>query len=82
MKILQIKNRGILMINIQFIGSKSDKLQYKPRNKSFRSDDYLTALNFMLLLPDQYVMSCIDEVYQWAIENNHPVLKKKNWVFC
>jgi hypothetical protein len=77
MKILQIKNRGVLMINIQYDGR-----QYKPKNKSFRSDDYLSALNFILLLPDQYIMSCIDNVYDWAVKNNHPVLKKKNWVFC
>ena len=77
MKIQLIKSKGAPLINIQY-----DGMQYKPKNKTFKGGDYLGALDFAVSLPDQYVMACVDAVYDWAVENKRDVLRKKDWAFC
>ena len=76
MKIQFIKSKGAPRINIQY-----DGLQYKPKNKTFKPGDFAGALDFVVSLPDQYVMACVDDVYFWAVRNKHDVLKKKYWMF-
>ena len=77
MKIQIIKNRGAPIINIQY-----DGMNHKPKNKTFQAGQYLAALNFAVSLPDQYVMSCEENIHDWAVQNNHDVLKLKFWAFC
>lgn len=86
MKILSQKSRGVLIICVQFIGSKSDRLQYKPKNKTFKKGEYLSALDFALTLPDMYIIEqssigCEKDIYDWAIKNKHPIINKKSWEF-
>ena len=64
-------------INIQSTG-----LQYRPKNKSFRAGEYLAALDFVLSLPDLYIESCVTDVRQWALANDHDVLRAKDWRFA
>ena len=64
-------------INIQSTG-----LQYRPKNKSFRAGEYLAALDFVLSLPDLFIDSCATDVRQWALANDHDVLRAKDWRFA
>ena len=79
MKILYQKSRGVLIICVQY-----DGLQYKPKNKTFREGKL--ALDFALTLPDMYIhsinrISCEKDIYDWAVENKHPIINKKSWEF-
>jgi hypothetical protein len=76
MKILHQKSREVSFICVQY-----DGLQYKPKNKTFKEGNYLMALNFALTLPDMYIMSCEKDIYDWAVENKHPIINKKSWEF-
>lgn len=81
MKILYQKSRDVLIICVQY-----DGLQYKPKNKTFKKENYPLnfvqyALDFALTLPDMYIMSCEKDIYDWAIKNKHPIINKKSWEF-
>ncbi len=54
----------------------------KPKNKTFKGYDFEGILNFAITCSDRYVESCSSEVLEWAIKNNHDILKKKCWLFC
>ena len=77
MKLQLMKSKGCQRINIQY-----DGLQYKPRNKTFKAGEYQGALDFALALPDRYVCACVGEVWDWAVQNDHDILRKKSWSFC
>ena len=75
-------------MKIQFILSNKNKkinVQYnsilKRKNKIFNEDDYLGALNFALGLPDLYLMSIPQEIFNWAKNNGHRILHTKNISF-
>jgi hypothetical protein len=77
MKIQTLKSQGIPVMNIQY-----DGMRHKSKNKTFKAGNYLALLNFAVSLPDQYIMACEEEVRQWAVKNNHDVLRMKSWEFC
>ena len=77
MKLQSMKSKGCQRINIQYEG-----LQYKPRNKSFKSGEYLAALNFGLALPERYVCACDVGIWDWTVQTDHDILRKTSWEFC
>ena len=63
-------------ININF------PLGCRRKNKCFKRYDYEGALNYCLQLDDGYISTCAREISDWAKEHDHPILRKKCWMFC
>ena len=60
----------------------NDGLQGKRITKSFKTTEKKLALDYMLTLENQYVDSCCDMVFNFAIHTDHAILWKKNWCFA
>jgi hypothetical protein len=67
--------RGSICVNYE-------SLQYKRRNKSFKLSDKAAALNFACSLSDPYVGQFDGDLWDWAISNDHKILKEKNLCFA
>ena len=59
-----------------------ESLQYKRRNKSFKSDKQSEALDFACGLSDPYIGQFDADLWDWATINNHKILKEKNLCFA
>ena len=68
-------NHGRICVNY-------DSLQYKRRNKSFKMQSQAAALDFACSLSDPYVGQFDDDLWDWAISNDHKILKQKNLCFA
>lgn len=56
-------------------------LAYKRKNKTFKMDDKKEALDFANNLSDRYIGSFDKELYNFALDINHPILRSKNFCF-
>jgi hypothetical protein len=76
LKIALISWKGIKRICVTY-----DSLQYKVKTKTFKITDQVKALDFANGLNDRYITVFVDEIHDWAIDHNHPILRSKNMCF-
>ena len=59
-----------------------ESLQYKRRNKSFKLSEKAAALDFACSLSDPYIGQFDQDLWDWAIDHDHQILKQKNLCFA
>ncbi len=78
MKLQFILSNGVKRLNVQY-----NSILRKHKNKTFPEKNYKELLDFAVgIITDRYISSCPLEIYEWAKENNHPILFQKRWDFC
>jgi len=56
-------------------------IAYKRKNKTFKIDSRQEALNFANSLSDPFIGSFDNDLYEFAVKMDHPILKNKNLCF-
>ena len=59
-----------------------DGLTGKRITKSFFLTEKKNALDYMLTLENEYVDSCCNMMFNFAVHTDHDILRKKNWCFA
>jgi hypothetical protein len=58
-----------------------DSLQYKKKTKTFKITEQTETLDFANALADRYITVFDEELYDFAQETEHPILRSKNLCF-